>query len=76
MCFVVPGKIELFQLSPLAALIMPIVNALGERIKDRPESVIGDWSVGVDPPSVVIFVLVVVLVLERDVPGPTANARP
>jgi hypothetical protein len=39
---------------------------------------IGDWSVGVDPPSVVIFVLVlvVVLVLEKVLLGPTARARP
>ena len=37
----------------------------------------GDWWVGVDLPSVVIFVLVVVvLVLEKVLLGPTANARP
>ena len=34
MCFVVPGKIDLFQFSSLAAWIMPIVNAFGERIKE------------------------------------------
>ena len=34
MLFVVPGKIDLFQFSSLAALIMPIVNTFGELIKE------------------------------------------